>query len=290
MKALSIKEPYASLISSGIKKIETRSWKTNYRGYLYIHASKTKENISEEVLSILNNHKTYNGKLICKCKLIDCVYMTQEFIDSLKKNNPIEYKYGKYKVGRYAWILDEIELIEPIDVKGNLNLWNYYDENEIMTLMENIEYGWIDKEKNRHLKLDSNMEEICYLQSPKELIKTKLGICIEQVELERYYFKYETKSYVIIYNEKDFRRLHTFLVFKKNNKYYWFEHALTDLKGIYQYDILDNLFDDVKKKYEQFELKFKCNKDNLNIYEYPKPKYNISINKFINNYIIKSKM
>lgn len=40
MKVLSIKEPYASLIKNNIKKIETRSWKTNYRGKLYIHASK----------------------------------------------------------------------------------------------------------------------------------------------------------------------------------------------------------------------------------------------------------
>ncbi len=39
MKVLSIKEPYASLIMNGDKKIETRSFKTNYRGPLYIHAS-----------------------------------------------------------------------------------------------------------------------------------------------------------------------------------------------------------------------------------------------------------
>lgn len=32
MKVLSIKEPYATLIANGDKLIETRSWKTNYRG------------------------------------------------------------------------------------------------------------------------------------------------------------------------------------------------------------------------------------------------------------------
>ena len=32
MKALTIKEPYATLIRDGVKRIETRSWKTNYRG------------------------------------------------------------------------------------------------------------------------------------------------------------------------------------------------------------------------------------------------------------------
>ncbi len=100
MKTLTIKEPYTSQISNGIKKIETRSWKTNYRGYLYIYA----KNIQNA-----KDNKTNSGKLICKCKLIDCIYMYQEFIDNLKKSNPSEYKYGKYEVGRYAWILDDIK-------------------------------------------------------------------------------------------------------------------------------------------------------------------------------------
>ena len=39
MRVLSVKEPFATLILNGIKKIETRSWKTNYRGELFIHAS-----------------------------------------------------------------------------------------------------------------------------------------------------------------------------------------------------------------------------------------------------------
>ena len=42
MKVLSIKEPYATLIKENKKMIETRSWKTKYRGELYIHASKSK--------------------------------------------------------------------------------------------------------------------------------------------------------------------------------------------------------------------------------------------------------
>ena len=42
MKVLSLTEPYATLIKNGIKTIETRSWKTNYRGKLYIHASSSK--------------------------------------------------------------------------------------------------------------------------------------------------------------------------------------------------------------------------------------------------------
>ena len=58
MKVLSIKEPYATLIKNGIKKIETRSYKTNYRGELYIHASlKMHDNYQDnkELLSLIKN-------------------------------------------------------------------------------------------------------------------------------------------------------------------------------------------------------------------------------------------
>ena len=39
MKVISIKEPFATLIKDGVKIYETRSWKTNYRGEIYVHAS-----------------------------------------------------------------------------------------------------------------------------------------------------------------------------------------------------------------------------------------------------------
>jgi activating signal cointegrator 1 len=42
MKAISICQPWATLIVIGAKRFETRSWKTDYRGILAIHASKTK--------------------------------------------------------------------------------------------------------------------------------------------------------------------------------------------------------------------------------------------------------
>jgi hypothetical protein len=38
MKALSIRQPWAHLIANGIKTIENRTWRTDYRGPLLIHA------------------------------------------------------------------------------------------------------------------------------------------------------------------------------------------------------------------------------------------------------------
>lgn len=129
MKVLSIKEPFATLIKDKEKKIETRSWKTNYRGELYIHASLTKyKNESMDkfyIDSLIKNKKLNYGYIICKCKLVDYIKIDKTFQEKISKNKK-EYKLGDYKEGRYAWILEDIEkLSEPIKAKGKLNIWEY---------------------------------------------------------------------------------------------------------------------------------------------------------------------
>ena len=64
------------------------------------------------------------GCILCKCKLVDCVYMDEEYIENIKKNHN-EYICGRYEVGRYGWVLEDIEVIEPIPAKGQLGFWNY---------------------------------------------------------------------------------------------------------------------------------------------------------------------
>ena len=129
MKVLSIKEPFASLIALNIKKIETRSWKTNYRGEIYIHASlstgKIDEVRKEKLFNLLPKDYLFKqGYIICKCYLKDCIYMDEKFINTIK-NDVTEYLCGRYEVGRYAWILENIELIEEVPAKGKLGIWNY---------------------------------------------------------------------------------------------------------------------------------------------------------------------
>ena len=41
MRALTLTQPWASLVAVGAKRIETRNWSTSYRGKLAIHAAKT---------------------------------------------------------------------------------------------------------------------------------------------------------------------------------------------------------------------------------------------------------
>lgn len=127
MKVLSVREPFASLIMEKTKTIETRSWKTNYRGELYIHSclSYSKSQNEKEALKLLKNDIQF-GKILCKCNLIDCIYMDEQYIKKTKFKDPINYKCGRYEVGRYAWVLDNIEpLKNPISIKGRLGIWNY---------------------------------------------------------------------------------------------------------------------------------------------------------------------
>ena len=98
MKVLSLTEPFATLIKEKTKKIETRSWKTSYRGELYIHASSTripkeyKEN--KELMNLVKDNKYPYGQIICKAKLVDCIKMTKDWVEQLKKENYQEYLCG----------------------------------------------------------------------------------------------------------------------------------------------------------------------------------------------------
>ena len=48
--------------------------------------------------------------------------MTDDFIKTI---DPKELELGVYEVGRYAWILEDIEVIKPIKTRGKLNIWEY---------------------------------------------------------------------------------------------------------------------------------------------------------------------
>lgn len=121
MKAITIKEPYVTAIALGMKHYETRSWKTNYRGEIYIHTAKTVMPDPVDGCS----HIFPLAHIVLKANLTDCIYMNKEFIDEVKKD-PDEIKFGFYSIGRYAWRLENTEILaEPISARGQLGIWNW---------------------------------------------------------------------------------------------------------------------------------------------------------------------
>lgn len=133
MNVLSLKEPFATLIKNNIKYIETRSWKTEYRGELYIHASKSKvdKNVysRKELIKLFDEDELQYGSIICKCELVDCIKITEEYAEYIKNNDYQQYICGDYTVGRYAWILKNIEPLDRvIPAKGKLYIWKYEEK------------------------------------------------------------------------------------------------------------------------------------------------------------------
>lgn len=128
MKVITLWEPWASLIAVGAKKIETRSWNTNYRGRIAIHAAKKIVRIPSVVNCAIATTELvdlHHGKIVATAGIVDCVQMTQKMVDDLA---PQEYFFGDWEVGRYAWILKDVKrLDEPIPVKGFQGIWNLDD-------------------------------------------------------------------------------------------------------------------------------------------------------------------
>ncbi len=280
MKTLTIKDPWASLIIHGYKKYEFRSWKTSYRGKILIHSSINPEK------KIISNFKSLNlnynpGYIIGEATIKDCLPLTKEFNNKLIKENKLIYGDNKNRKG-YAWELTNIKKYEkPFKAKGSLSLWEYYSKEEIMNIMANIKYGYLDKSNQIHLDIDSNFPLNYILSTPKEVLLNKVGICWDQVELERTLFKgHDVKTYFIVYYGNNKCPTHTFLTLKENNKYYWFEHSWELYKGIHEYDTLKNLLLDVKAKFIKSELKNKYQEDNLKIIPYKKPQSHLTVNEF----------
>lgn len=129
MKVLTIKEPWASLIINGYKKYEFRSWKTNYRGKILIHAGMTLEKENAKRFQEYNL-EYYKGAIIGEAIITDCILVDVKFNEELRKINPLVYAKSNH-VETYAWKLENIKKYDkPIYIKGKLGLWNYEEGDE----------------------------------------------------------------------------------------------------------------------------------------------------------------
>ena len=132
MKAITIIEPWASLIADGKKHIETRPWGTTYRGPIAIHAGLKKLNeyppeVVKHAPEVLDM-EYYYGHLIAIGELGDSIKMTEDWIASVPEP---EYSFGWYAVGRTGLIIANVRRIEPVLVKGRLGLWEWTEAEGI---------------------------------------------------------------------------------------------------------------------------------------------------------------
>lgn len=138
MKAISIKQPWTSLIAHGIKDIENRTWKTNFRGKVYIHAS---SNFAfrdfEEVLTHQQLEKSkelncvlHTSAIIGEVEIVDCV-INHTSIWAEKTPVKMQIKKSQLIISDekpiYNWVLaNPILYDEPIlNIKGKLSFWEF---------------------------------------------------------------------------------------------------------------------------------------------------------------------
>ena len=116
MKAITLIQPWASLILDERKRIETRSWPTSYRGPLAIHAGVRTEREACEEFGY-EWKELPNGLVIAIAELYDCV----QFPSKLAPPDP----YGDFDKGRFGFLLRDIRKIRPVPARGMLGLWNW---------------------------------------------------------------------------------------------------------------------------------------------------------------------
>ncbi len=124
MKAISLWQPWASLMAIGAKKIEARTWSTNYRGPLAIHASKTL--VLPKFRKALDDLKIEpdrlpRGFVLGVCQLILVCKISNSIV-----HNWLESIFGDYTPGRYAWLTGDMVRFEiPVPCRGKQGLWNW---------------------------------------------------------------------------------------------------------------------------------------------------------------------
>ena len=106
-------------------------------------------------------------------------------------------------------------------------------------MSNNIEYGYLTRRGKIELEDYSDFYHQYRLQSPRQVVENRVGVCWDQVELERYifskYIKLPFETYYIVCNNRE-RGTHTFLIYKKDNKSYYFENSYEKFRGIKEFN------------------------------------------------------
>jgi hypothetical protein len=137
MRAITIWQPWASAIALGLKRFETRSWPTSYRGPILIHAAARGDREHGRMMAFCS----YNVRATLAA---DAVRMTELIVDASTwrgvgiavgelvdcrpgpsvRTSPLERSLGKFDDGFYAWKIDNVvKLDRPILARGMQGLW-----------------------------------------------------------------------------------------------------------------------------------------------------------------------
>ncbi|MCG3207229.1 MAG: hypothetical protein FOGNACKC_00829 [Anaerolineae bacterium] len=188
--ALSLWEPWASLMAWDQKRIETRSWPTKYRGPMAIHAAKTMQHVAElpeatgelvvELGRLGPGQRRVNwgpyyrsargypfGRVVAVGFLVDVVPVEALRAELTAK----ERQYGDYSDGRYGWIFDPVRILQqPEPATGRQGLWNWQFPK------------WVRADIEALLEMRQNMATAKDADSVRRMYASRFfGLPVEQV-------------------------------------------------------------------------------------------------------------
>ena len=127
MRAITLMQPWATLVAIGAKRWETRSWPTRYRGPIAIHSSKEWPPWARECARLpafaeaLAGHRMPCGAVVALAELTDCRVNEEHTADELGQP---ESEFGDFTPGRYRFRLDKVRPLQnPIKARGRLSIW-----------------------------------------------------------------------------------------------------------------------------------------------------------------------
>lgn len=126
MKTLTINQPFATLIVEGLKEYEFRTWKTNYRGEILIHAGKAVDKKAMKKYEYLGLEYP-KGCIIGKATITDCIKIDDNARKILKEKNSIIYSniIDNKDWNGYGFKLENVEKLENIEACGKLSFWEF---------------------------------------------------------------------------------------------------------------------------------------------------------------------
>lgn len=147
LPCLSVRQPYADLIVHADKWCENRSWRTNYRGPLLIHASGTADRGDLEAFARYPGSRP-RSSIVGMATLVDV--LSVDVVDQIWAGEDasgvapdvVEYlrqqsldSWSAHVHGEFCWILrDRTPFAEPVGgVNGRLNLWPAQIREEQLT-------------------------------------------------------------------------------------------------------------------------------------------------------------
>jgi hypothetical protein len=124
MKALTISQPYATLIAIGEKWVENRAWGTDYRGPLAIHAGKGTQYLDKVQLA-----KYPTSEIIAVVDLVACIRISGPrrwdrshlLADGITVDDVLKHVHTE---GPWCWVLQHVRrLPSGVWCRGMQGLW-----------------------------------------------------------------------------------------------------------------------------------------------------------------------